>query len=184
MEKLRPAIKYGVYMALIGITYYLAIYALDKSFVFSIPGIITSVVLNLLAVPIVFMILAARDCKANFSPFTYGNAFSAAMLAALMASVLSLIFLILFTQIIDPNYESEQKELGIEMTIDMMERMGADQDAIDKGIADTEKRIDANAGVLGKLKQTSIGLIWYLFLALIIAAVQRDKKKNTGDLIA
>ncbi len=177
MKLYKPAINWGVKMGIANILIFLIIYAIDPMFFGSTKGWIVSFAVTLLAVPIVFMILGARDTKANFSPYKFGNAFNAAFITAVVSAVIVFLFNIIFLTVIDPTWEQELYEEVARNTETLMEDMGTPQEAIDQTI---EKMKEDNAnrttGVLGAAKQTGIGLFWYAILALVIGAVQKSKK--------
>ena len=123
------------------------------------------------------MILGARDTKATFTPYTFGQAFSAAFLTAVVSALLVLVFNVVFLTFIDPTWEKELYEEVVRNTETFMEDMGAPQESIDKAIEKMkEDNKNRTMGVAGAAKQTGIGLVWYAILALIIGAVQKDKK--------
>jgi hypothetical protein len=130
------------------------------------------------------MILGARNSKVNFTPYKFHEAFLAAFSTAVVSTLVMLVFNILFITVIDTSWE---KELGEEVLVSMetfMEDMGSPQEAIDEAItaakADAENR---PKGVVGQLKSALSGLLWYVVLALIIGAIQKDKKTEE-DLLA
>ena len=62
-------------------------------------------------------------------------------------------------------------------TESFMSNAGASQDDIDEAMEKAnEAYADQPKGVLGAIINTGKGLVWYLILALIIGAVQKDKK--------
>ncbi|MBR9859317.1 DUF4199 domain-containing protein [bacterium] len=178
MEKFRPAIKFGAYMGLVNIFIFLLIYAIDPGFSATMMGGLVNMVLLILAVPIVFMILGARDCKPNFPFYSYGKALIAAFTVALVSAVIVFVFNVLFTEVIDPQYEENLTEQVLDNTRDRLENASMSDEQIDELLETTEARMSQNMGVMGKLKMTLFGLIWYLILALIIAAVQKSKKED------
>ena len=100
-------------MGVIGILIFLVMYAIDP-FLFAKPaGWITSIAVNFIALPIVFMILAARDCKPNFSPYNFGKAFNAAFFTGVISAVVGLVFSIFFTMVIDTTWEQGQQIKGV-----------------------------------------------------------------------
>lgn len=155
MEKFKPAIKYGVILAVISIVVFMLQYALMADSFGNMTGWLIQGVVFFLALPIVFLILGARDCKPNFKPYTFGNAFLAAFITGVSSALFVLVFNIIFATVIDPGFD------------DMIK---------DKVMEKQEAQFEANKGIAGKAKQTGYGLVWYGILALIIGAVQKDKK--------
>ncbi len=177
MENYKPVIKRGVMMGVIGILIFVIVYAIDPMFFAKMQGWILMFGVNLLALPIVFMILGARDCKPNFSPYKFGNAFNAAFFTGIVSAVVVLLFNILFITVIDPGWEAELKQASLETSAEMMEKFGASEEDIEKNMEIAEEKIaNAPSGVMNQIMSTGQGLVWYAILALIIGAVQKDKK--------
>ena len=86
----KPAIDQGIRMGIISIIVFLGIYAFDPLFFAKPTGMLTMLIVNLLALPIVFMILGARNTKANFTPYTFGNAFNAAFFTGIVSAIIFL----------------------------------------------------------------------------------------------
>ncbi len=173
----KPSIDQGVRMGIISIVVFLAIYAFDPMFFGKPTGMLTLLVVNLLALPIVFMILGAKNTKANFTPYSFGNAFNAAFFTAIVSALIVLVFNIIFLSLIDPTWEQSIFEETMNTTESCMSDAGASQDAIDEAMEKAnEAYADQPKGVVGAVINTGKGLVWYLILALIIGAVQKDKK--------
>ena len=184
MNVYKPSLDQGIRMGIISIVIFLGIYAYDPLFFARPSGWLTLFVVNLLALPIVFMILGARNAKPNFSPYTFGNAFNAAFFTGIVSALIVLLFDIVFKTLIDPAWEVEIIEETMRATADFMQDMGASQDDIDQAIDQAKEGFETQPkGVLGSLTNTGKGLFWYLILALIIGAVQKDKKETTEEII-
>ena len=178
MNQYRPAIKQGIIFFVVSTILFLGIYAFDRLFFAKPAGWIVMLVAFALALPIVFMILGARDTKPNFKPFTFGNAFMAAFTTALVATILTILFNILFFTVIDPAFQADIAEAAMESTEEFMENMGAPQEEIDKAMEQAEARSENQTGIWPQTLQQLKFLIWYAVLALISGAVQKDKKEE------
>lgn len=184
MNNFQPALKRGAMMAVVGILIFLVLYAVDPMFFAKPMGWMTLLAVNFLALPIVFMILGARDTKPNFTPYTFGNAFLAAFLTAVAATVITLVFNAIFITVIDPAWEGQLADEVLTQTELFMEKMGAPQESIDEAMEQArEKAADQPKGIIGQMKSMAGGLVWYAILALIIGAIQKDGKSKE-DLIA
>jgi hypothetical protein len=184
MNKYQPAIKQGVIMGTVSILLFLVLYAIDPMFYAKPTGWVTVFVVNFLALPIVFMILGARNSKPNFAPFRFQEAFVSAFLTSVIATVVLLGFNFIFITVIDTAWEKELGEEIIRSTETLMEDMGAPQEVIDEAIAKAKVDLKNRAtGIIGQLKSALGGLGWYLILALIIGAVQKDKKTEEDLLV-
>lgn len=170
-------------MGVVSILLFLVLYAVDPMFYAKPMGWVTLFVVNFLALPIVFMILGARDTKLNFKPFRFQEAFVAAFLTSVVATLVVLVFNIVFISVIDTAWERELGEEIINSTETFMEDMGAPQESIDEAIEKAQDDLEnRSTGVYGQVKSALGGLGWYLILALIVGAVQKDKKEE--DLLA
>lgn len=178
MENFKPSIRYGLIMGFIGVVVFLLVWALAPDMFASWKWMITNFVLLLLALPIVFQILGARDSKQNFEKFTYSNAFIAAFGVGLMATLVTLVFNLVFYTAIDPGFNERLKDQVIETAVERLEASGMDQASMDLQIEKIEQRFESQAGIVGQIKASVFVLIWYAILALIIAIVYRDKKNN------
>lgn len=178
IEKLKPAIRIGLIYGLITTMIFLLVWALAPEMFGSFSWLITQGVLFMLALPIVFMIIGTRDtkAKANVEHYSYGNAFKAAFTVALVASLFGLVFNIIFHTAIDPEFDSRMKEVVMETTLERLENANLDDDMIDEQMSKAEERMDNQAGVMGKVKSTLWGLVWFAILAALIAIVYKDKK--------
>jgi hypothetical protein len=179
MENYKPVLKRGITMGILSILIFVVVYAIDPMFFAKPKGWILSLGVNLIALPIVFMILGARDCKANFSPYKFGNAFNAAFFTGVTSSLVMLLFMIVFVTVIDPAWEAELSEAVVESTMEMMEKFGASEDDIEKAMEQAKEKIAKQpTGIVKQFMGTGQGLVWYAILALIIGAVQKDKKQE------
>lgn len=179
LENFRPAIKQGIIMGVISMLLFLVAYAIDPMFFGTTKGMMLNMAVNMLILPILFMVMGARDSKQNFSPFTFGNAFGAAFITSICAAVVLFLFNTVFLTVIDPNWEAEILQEALNSTELLMEDMGASQDVIDDAMEQTKEKMDKQAkGVFGALKTAVGSLFWFAILALIIGAVQKDKKED------
>tara|TARA_B110000879_G_C11005756_1_gene444925 strand:- start:59 stop:628 length:570 start_codon:yes stop_codon:yes gene_type:complete len=177
MEQYKPAIKQGVIMAILSILVFLVLYAIDPMIYAKPTGWIILLVVNFLAIPIVFIILGVRDTKKNFSYFTFGNSIAAGMVTGIVASAIVLVFNILFMTVIDPQWEQQLAEEVLVSTEEFMEKMGAPDEAIEEAMAKAREDGAGKAqGIMGQAKSTLGGVGWYLVLSLIVGAIYRDKE--------
>ena len=182
MDKFRPSIKHGLTMGVISIVVFLLQYALMPDSFGNLTGWMVQLVVFFLALPIVFMILGARDSKANFGFYSYGNALMGALSVGLVSAIVVLLFNLVFMYAIDPDFDNVIKEQVMSAMEERFENANMSDEQIKTFMDQQEAQFEKNKGLLGKLKQTGFGLVWYLILALIIAAIYRDKQPK--DLIA
>lgn len=182
MEKYRPSIKHGLVMGVISIVAFLLQYALMPDSFGNLTGWMLQLVVYFLALPIVFMILGARDSKANFGFYKFENAFMGALMVGLVSAVVVFAFNLIFMYAIDPDFDNVVKDQVMSAVEERLENANMPDEEIDKIMSQQETQFEKNKGLMGKVKQTGFGLVWYAILGLIIALIYRDKKQT--DLIA
>jgi hypothetical protein len=166
--------KYGLLGAALGFVMNFAIYFIDYTWFvsFSLLGVI-------LLLTAVFMFLAAKtDRDLNGGVITFGGAFKSAFLTSVILAIGSLVSSIILFQFIDPDLGMKITDAALEKAVGMMERFGAPADAIDQAVADMDGQ-EENYTLVGQLKQTAKGLIFYAIMAAIVAAiVKRSEAKH------
>lgn len=177
IEQYKPAISQGVKMGVLGIFLFLIIYAIDPMFFGTGKGMFLNLAINMLALPIFFMIMGARNTSVNFNFYQFKNAFLAALTTAAVATLISISFNVVFLTVIDPNWEAEMMEQSIETTIQWMEDMGMPEEQVDEAMEKAREDIEKRPkGVVGLMRTSAGLLVWFAILALIIGAVQKDKE--------
>jgi hypothetical protein len=177
MNKFQPAIKYGIYLGLVIVVFNILIYALyPEMFLNDSFSLINGTLIGV-AAPIIFMILGARDCKPNFEEYEFGKAFSAAFLVGVVAMAISLMYSLLFNTVIDPEFGDWVFDEKMQQELIKMEEMGYDEQVIEQSIGMARKFKQFTTGFLGVVFMSGILLVWYLILALIIGAVQKEGKR-------
>jgi hypothetical protein len=117
----------------------------------------------------------------NDGIITFKDAFLICFIAIAGGILLGTVFNYFLYNIIDPGLADFIKEKSIEKTAALMERFGASQDVIEKGLADVEKQ-DFHM-TPSKLGVTFLqGSIFGAIPALIIAAIMRTKTKPVDDI--
>lgn len=177
MEQYKPAIKQGAIMAVVSILIFLVLYAIDPLIYAKPKGWGIMLVVNFLALPILFIVLGVKNTKGNFTYYKFGNALAAGMVTGIVSSLIVLVFNILFITVIDAAWEEQMAQEVLNSTEELMERMGAPDEAIEEAIAQAkEGGAGEPQGVYGQMKGTLSGIGWYLILSLIVAAIFRDKE--------
>jgi hypothetical protein len=123
LEQYKPAVKQGVIMTLVGLLIFFITYAIDPLFLAKPKGWIILIVVNLLALPIYFLIIGAKACKPNFEYYTFGKAFSATkakgFIGQLQSTGSGLVWYAIIALIVglvqrdkEPKLQSELNEIG------------------------------------------------------------------------
>ncbi|MDB9881846.1 DUF4199 domain-containing protein [Bacteroidia bacterium] len=182
MKNYRPSIRHGVYLGLIAVFSHLIVYAVDPEiFLSKAYGTISTVIL-VLAAPIVLMVLGARDCKHFFSSYSFRKAFSAAFIVGLVAALISLLYTLLFVTVIDPEMTDWLYDEKMAQEMEKLTDAGYSDEMIERSMEMASGFKKYTTGVLGSTIMHGFFLLWYALLALIIGAIQKDKKQE--DLIA
>ena len=182
MENFKPALKYGLYLGLLAVLAHLIVYAINPEwFLAKEYGTLSSVLL-MVAGPIVFMILGARDCKSNFSYYSFGKAFSAAFLVGITAAAVSLVYTLAFTTVIDPELNEWIYEEKLTQELEKLEDAGYSEAMLEQSKEMAGQFKKYTTGVLGSLILHGVSLFWYLILALIVGAVQKSKKIESESI--
>jgi hypothetical protein len=105
-----------------------------------------------------------------------------ALSVGLVSAIVVLLFNLVFMYAIDPDFDNVIKEQVMSAMEERFENANMSDEQIKTFMEQQEAQFEKNKGLLGKLMQTGFGLVWYLILALIIAAIYRDKQPK--DLIA
>ncbi len=113
--------------------------------------------------------------------FKFGKAFQSAFLVGVLSVALSITYSLIFNNLIDTQFEEWMYNTKMEQQMDVLENRGYDEATIEK-IADQSNAMKKyTTGVFGVLIMHGIFLFWYAILALIVGAVQKEKK--TEDLL-
>ncbi len=124
-----------------------------------------------LLILIVLLVLAAKgDRKANGGFISFASAFRSAFLTSIIIALGGLVGSIILFNLVDTNLAMQIEDMTMEMTNDMMERFNAPSSAIDEALDDIEG-MHEDYTILGQVVKTAQGLILYLILSLVIAAI-------------
>ena len=100
---------------------------------------------------------------------SYGNALKYSILVMIVSYVIGICFQILLYTVIDPDLPEVMTDLSIEKSVEMMERFGAPQEAIDASIPAIEEAIINSTTASGILKSSPWGLLFVGLFSLFTA---------------
>ena len=175
IDNYKPAFRYGLIMGMIGVVLFLLVWALAPDMMNSYQWQLSQGVLFFLALPIVMEILSARDCKANFDAYSYGNAFLAAFYVGLIAVLVALVFNLMFRYLIDPEFYVSMQDQAMDRAIQRMESQGLSDAQIEQNLERGKWMMEFFMGVGGQVFMSVLQLVWYSILALLIGTIYRDK---------
>ena len=176
-EVKKEGIKYGIYLGVISLVVSIvSLYVLAGAANFKVSSIATGGIgfVLMIALSAYFAVLLRR-VAGGFWTFSQAlkGIFTILAISVIISNVASTIF-----GVINPEPQQVIFDKTINLTIETMESVGADEDLIDKQVADLEKtRDDLRTFSFGQsLKGLGVNLIMYFVLALIFAAVLKREK--------
>ena len=192
-EVKKEGIKYGVYLGIISLVISIvSVYMLVNSSNFKISSMITGGVTLVLTIGLsVYFAALLRKVAGGF--WNFSQALKGIFVMLAISVVISVVGTTLFN-VVNPEPQQIVFDKTINLAIETMEGMGADDDVIDKQVADLEQERDAlREFSFGKSVQgLGVSLIIYFIFALILAAILKREKPvflrvpldQSGDSIA
>jgi hypothetical protein len=167
------AINFGLLIAALSIAYSLIAYV-------SGPEMMTNWWAGILMIFVsigltVFAVSKARSEMGGFISFR--DAFSTYFLTMFIATALSTLFAILLMNVVDPGYAEEVRQLTMDKTLEMMEKFGTPEEAIEKAMQDMEDNNQFSA--YGQFKGFLMTLMLGAVIGLIVGAIM---KKNNPEV--
>ncbi|MFT3844114.1 MAG: DUF4199 domain-containing protein [Lacibacter sp.] len=167
-----PLVQYGLISALAGVLFYVILYLGGVKLFMSPVAYIAYVI------PIVFAVLATLKAKSNNGGFLEFSqalkiSFGVFVITSLATSLLSYLLL----NFIDTEFAQALQQATMEMTEKMMKKFGAQQEQIDKALADASNK---NPYTIGKI---ALGfalscILWFIFSLIISAIVKKKNPQN------
>lgn len=164
------AIRFGLIVAAIGISYTLIAYLVDLKLLVQVySGIL------LWLITLILLIVAVSKTRSMQGGFiSFKEAFSTFIVGYIVSALVSVSFNILLFTVIDPQAAEELHELIIESTVSMMERFGAPEDQIDTQIEQMEQSNQFTIG--SQLKSILWSIVVYAVIGLIVAAIMKKDR--------
>lgn len=176
-EVKKEGIKYGVYLGIISLVVTIvSMYMLVNTGSFKSTSMITGGISLLLMIGLsaYFAILLRKvaDGFWNFSQALKGI-FVMLAISVIISTVGTAIF-----NLVNPEPQQVVFDKTINLTIETLEGVGADDDIIDKQVADLEKQRDElrEFSVTQNVKGLAVSLIMYFIFALILAAIFKRER--------
>ncbi|SEM21317.1 Protein of unknown function [bacterium A37T11] len=174
VEARKIAIVNGLILAAINIFIFLLVYYAAPNLMGNMAYSIIQLVVGI-ALAVYFTLNIRKKIGGYWS---FKEALSAIFVLFIINVVVVYFVTLAFGKFIEPGYPEKMKEIVLNGTTDMMEKISQDQDAIDKTIEEVEKSLDSqfNPGIIDVLKSLCISVIMYFIGALVFAAIfKRDK---------
>lgn len=160
----KNALWFGIYYGIASITIFTLVYLINFKFFgnFILWGAIS------LIIPIIFYIVGGitqRKLEGGFINFK--NAFITLFTIGIVGYLISLSYTIVFSNVIDKEFNTRLEEVVIESTSSWIEKYSTDQEQIDKQIEKIHEQF-ANANTP---KTYLSQLIWAIIISAIISAI-------------
>ena len=167
-------LKWGLILGMINILIYLLIYLIDKNFLVSMWFSLISLVIN-----ITLLIIPITSKRKELGGFiSFNDAFMICIIIFIGGAILQNIFNYILYNIIDPSLSEFIKQKAIESAQSMMEKFGAQQDAIDKTISDLQNQ-DFSQSPARIGKQFFFSILIGGVISLILSAILKKSPKIT-----
>jgi len=166
----KEQINLGLLMGAISIILFLLIIIADGGFaLLSIVGLLGYAVAIVL--PIIFI---SRKRKANGGVITFKEAFLLSFIGLAIGAAIATVFSILYVQLVDPG-------MGERMAYQIVEGMhgfmdgNVPEEQMKESLMEAEQDTIERFSVMGQIKGYFIGLIVYVVISAIIAAIMKKK---------
>jgi hypothetical protein len=124
-----------------------------------------------LLILIVCLVLAGiGDRKANGGFISFGAALKSTFFTSVLIALGGLIGGVILFNLVDTDLAMQIENMTMQMTNDIMERFNAPSSAIDEALDEIEG-MHEDYSIFGQVVKTAQGLILYLIISLIIAAI-------------
>ena len=176
-EVKKEGIKYGVYLGIISLVVSIvSMYVLVNVSDFKISSIVTGSASFVLMIALsAYFAVLLRRVAGGFWTFSQAlkGIFTMLAISVIISTVGGAVF-----NLVNPEPQQIVFDKTINLTIETMESIGADDDLIDKQVADLEKQRDELRvfSVGQSVKGLAIALIMYFVFALILAAILKRER--------
>src|SRR5690606_711482 len=176
-EVKKEGIKYGIYLGIISLVISIvSMYVLVNSSDFKISSIITGSISFVLMIALsAYFAVLLRRVAGGF--WNFSQALKGIFIMLAITVIISTVGGALFN-LVNPEPQQIVFDKTINLTIETMESIGADDDLIDKQVADLEQQRDElrKFSIGQNLKGLGVALIMYFIFALILAAILKREK--------
>ena len=165
----KNGITYGIIIGLFTILYTTAIYSIDLAlFTNAWIGVITMIIYITIGV-----VLVSKTKKQLNNNITFKEAFTVYFLAAVVGSTISTLFNILLFNFIDPEAKEKIKELSIKYAVEVLEKFGSPDSAVNETIKKMGETDAYSARNL--LMGLAFSFVFSAIFGLILAAIFKSK---------
>ena len=128
-----------------------------------------------LAFPIVIVYFAIRETRnKELEGFiSYGKAFSVGAITGIISTVVSTLFSYIYTTVLNPAYELAMKDYQVAKSIEAMQKRNMTEEQINQAL---QQMNNTSLVVWQYVGAIISGILMYLLISLIIAAILQKKK--------
>lgn len=168
----KNGINFGVTIGVIAVLATVVMYAVDVKLLANYWVGICLFIINL-----VLGIVAVAKTKKTLNGFiTFKEAFTVFFIAMAIGAAINMVFLYILLNFIDPAAKVVIMDRVTEMTVNMMQSMGAKTEDIRKTVE--EMKATDSFSLVSQLKSYAGGLIFYIIIGLIVAVAFKSKAKE------
>lgn len=173
----KAAVTNGLIWSFINIVLFLVIYYVKPDLMGSMWWGIFSFVLALVLA--VYFCLDLRKKAGGY--WTFKEALSMIFTMFIVSALIVYLFTVIFGKFLEPNYVTTMKEITANNTVKMLEKMGVNQEAIDKATKDVDVKMEKqfNPGFSDLMISIGTMIIIYFVGALIFAAIFKKQPPYT-----
>lgn len=180
----KPSLKYGLIMGLIGVALILLVWVASPETLYSAEWRFGKIVVYALAMPLLMLILGARDARDAAQSFNYSKAFMAAFGVGVVAVLVLFAFNMLFYNVLEPefyknSYETVMESLKENLDAVVKQSSMSSEEAqiyVEERILESQENYKFVYSNLGTVFSAMLQMMWYGVLSLLIAIVFKDKK--------
>ncbi len=175
---IQHAVKFGAIVGMVSAIFTLLLYVID-------PPLLTNMWLGfgLLAVFLGLVIYGGITFRKEIGGYIdFGPAYLHGFIVLVTMGVISLVVNLLLHNVVDPTLKDTLTEAAIEQSVQLMEKFGAPQDAIDEAIEQQREGMEAQFTTIGQLKGAMWAIVGYAVIALITGLVVR-RREQVSDVV-
>jgi len=170
---IQHALKFGAIVGMISAIFTILLYVIDPALMINM-----WIGLSLLVVFLGIVIYGGITYRNEIGGYIdFGPAYIHGFIVLLTMGIIGLAVNLLLHNVIDTTLKDTLTEAGIEQSIQLMEKFGAPQEAIDDAIEKQREDMENQFTNIGILKSTMYGIIAYAVIALITGLIVRRREK-------
>jgi len=171
----KNALNLGITLGVIGILLFLLIVVLEPGMillsVLGFAGFIVAIIL-----PIIFI---RKERAAQSGTITFGEAFKLSFIGLLIGGLIGVVFQILYTQVIDPEFGERMTAQSLEMSNSFMEG-NMDDEMREQFLREAEADSLERFTLIGQVKSFGFAAIFYAVISLILAAILKKSPEGAS----